>query len=67
MNKNWRKLSIIIFIALILSCALLFIFSTANSTPYTGQTIADTYNISVGESIFKGQSILIQICSVIKI
>ena len=58
MIKNWRKLSIVIFIALIFSCTLLFIFSTANSTPYTGQTIADTYNIPVGESIFKGQSIL---------
>ena len=56
--KNWRNKSLIIFLALLLVCILLFAFSFVNSAPYTGQSVADTYNISVGQSMFDGDSIL---------
>ena len=56
--KRWRRKSFIIFLALICACILLFAFSSVNSTPYTGHSVADTYNISVGQSIFEGDSIL---------
>jgi hypothetical protein len=58
MSKSWRRLSITIVLALLFICILLFAFSFVNSTPYTGQSIADEYNISVGQSIFEGESIL---------
>lgn len=56
--KSWRRTSVTIFLALLFACILLFAFSFVNSTPYTGQTIADEYNVSVGQSIFNGQSIM---------
>lgn len=55
--KSWRRTSVTIFLAILFACILLFAFSFVNSAPYTGQTIADDYNISVGQSIFNGQSI----------
>ena len=58
MSKSWRRLSLTIVLALVFICILLFAFSFVNSTPYTGQSIADEYNISVGQSIFEGESIL---------
>ena len=56
--KHWRRKSLIIFLGLLFACLLLFVFSAVSSTPYTGESVADTYNISVGQSIFDGQSIL---------
>ena len=56
--KRWRRTSFIIFLALICACILLLVFSSVSSTPYTGQSVADTYNISVGQSMFDGDSIL---------
>ncbi|MEE0901079.1 MAG: hypothetical protein UIB31_00995, partial [Methanobrevibacter sp.] len=56
--KSWRRTSLVIFLALLFACILLFAFSFVSSTPYTGQTVADTYNISVGQSMFDGDSIL---------
>lgn len=56
--KTWRRKSLIIFLALLFACILLFAFSSVSSTPYTGQSVADTYNISVGQSMFDGDSIL---------
>lgn len=56
--RSWRKTSVKIFLGLLFACILLFAFSFVNSTPYTGQSVADTYNISVGQSIFDGDSIL---------
>lgn len=56
--KHWRRKSLIIFLGLLFACVLLFVFSAVSSTPYTGESVADTYNISVGQSIFDGQSIL---------
>ena len=58
MSNSWRKISLTIFVALIFLCILLSVLSAVNSTPETGQTIAETYNISVGQSIFDGESIL---------
>ena len=52
MSRSWRGKSVIIFLA------LLFAFTFVNSTPYTGQSIAETYNLSVGQSIFEGNSVL---------
>jgi len=56
--KSWRRTSVIIFLALVFACILLFAFSFVNSAPYTGQSVADEYNISVGQSMFEGDSIL---------
>ena len=56
--RSWRRTSLVIFLALLFACILLFAFSFVSSTPYTGQTVADTYNISVGQSMFEGDSIL---------
>ncbi|WP_405276578.1 hypothetical protein [Methanobrevibacter sp.] len=56
--RSWRRTSVVIFLALIFACILLFAFSFVNSAPSTGQTVADTYNISVGQSIFDGDSIV---------
>lgn len=58
MSKNWRNKSITIFLALFFVCVLLFAFTFVNSTPYSGQSIAETYNLTVGQSIFEGQSII---------
>lgn len=58
MSKSWRSKSIKIFLGLFFVCVLLFAFSFVNSTPYTANSVADTYNITVGESLFKGDSIL---------
>ena len=56
--RSWRRTSLLIFLALLFACILLFAFSFVSSTPYTGQSVADTYNISVGQSIFNGQSVV---------
>ena len=58
MSKSWRKTSITIFLVVIVICILLFAFSFVNGTKYTGQTIAEDYNVPVGQSMFEGQSIL---------
>jgi hypothetical protein len=56
--RQWRRTSLVIFLVLIFACILLFAFSAVNSTPYTGQSVAEAYNVTVGQSIFDGQSIL---------
>ena len=58
MSRSWRKLSVTIVLALIFICGVLFVLNSVNSTPYTGQSVAETYNISVGQSIFNGESVL---------
>ena len=58
MSKNWRGKSITIFLAVLFACIFLFAFTFVNSTPYTGHSVAETYNITVGESVFAGDSIL---------
>ena len=56
--SSWRNKSITIILALFFVCILLFAFTFVNSAPYTGQSIADTYNLTVGQSVFNGDSIL---------
>lgn len=58
MDKSWRKISLTILIVLILISILLFAFSFVNSAPYTGQSVAEDYNIPVGQSMFENQSIV---------
>ena len=58
MSKSWRSKSITILLVLFSVSVLLFAFTFVNSTPYTGQSIADTYNLSIGQSIFAGDSIV---------
>ena len=58
MSKSWRNKSITIVLVLFSVSVLLFAFTFVNSTPYTGQSIAETYNLSVGQSVFDGDSIL---------
>lgn len=56
--RSWRKTSLMIFLVLLVACILLYAFSFVNSAPSTGQAVADTYNISIGQSLFDGDSIL---------
>ena len=56
--RSWRRTSVLIFFALLFACILLFALSFASSTPYTGESVAKDYNISIGQSMFAGQSIL---------
>ncbi len=58
MSKSWRRTSLIIFLALLFTCIAIFALTSVSGIQYTAQSIADDYNISVGESIFDGQSIL---------
>lgn len=55
---RWRTTSLIIFLIVLLACILTVAFSFAYSTPYTGQSIAETYDLPIGQSIFAGDSVL---------
>ena len=57
MNKDWRRISIVIFIALIVLC-LFFAISSASTASYTAQSVVDTYNIPIGQSMFENLSIV---------
>lgn len=56
MSRSWRKISIVIIIALIVLCAFLAIFNSTNE--YTAQSIVENYNVPVGQSMFENQSIV---------
>jgi hypothetical protein len=58
MSSGWRKISITIFIALIVLCALFVVFNAVNSAPYTAQSVTEDYNLPIGQSMFENQSIL---------
>ena len=55
MSKSWRKISIVIFIALLVLCV--FFAVTSATTSYTAQSVAENYNIPIGQSMFENQSI----------
>ena len=57
MSSGWRKISITIFVALIVLCAFC-VFNAINSAPYTAQSITEDYNLPIGQSMFENQSIL---------
>ena len=57
MSKSWRRISIVIFAALILLC-LFFAFTSMSTTHYTAQSVAEEYNLPIGQSVFENQSIV---------
>lgn len=57
MSRSWRKISITIFLALVI-LSVLFVVISVNSAPYTAQSVADDYNLPIGQSMFENQSIL---------
>ena len=57
MSKSWRRISIVIFAALILLC-LFFAFTSMSTTHYTAQSVAEEYNLPIGQSMFENQSIV---------
>lgn len=58
--RRWRRTSLIIFLILFLVCAGTVAFSFVSSTPYTGVSVAETYDLPIGQSIFAGDSLLNQ-------
>ncbi|MBO6123734.1 MAG: hypothetical protein J6P09_07830 [Methanobrevibacter sp.] len=57
MSKGWRKISLVIFVALIVLC-LFFVFTSVSTTHYTAQSVAEEYNLPIGQSMFENQSIV---------
>lgn len=58
MTYKWRSTSIKIILALFFISLLLFAFSFVNHTNYTGEYIAEAYDLPIGQSMFEGDSIL---------
>ena len=58
MSKSWRSKSVKIFLGLFFACVLLFAFTFVSSAQYDAHSVVDTYNITIGESLFDGDSIL---------
>ena len=56
MSKSWRKVSIVIFIALLV-LSIFFAVTSASTTSYTAQSVVEDFNIPVGQSMFENQSI----------
>lgn len=57
MSSSWRRISIVIFVALLFLC-LFFAFTSASTTNYTAKSVADEYNLPIGQSMFENQSIV---------
>lgn len=57
MSNGWRKISIAILVALIVLCAFIAVFNTASAN-YTAKSVADEYNLPIGQSMFENQSIV---------
>lgn len=57
MSSGWRKISITIFIALLLLSILFCVLGSTNAS-YSAQSVADDYNIPIGQSMFENQSIV---------
>ena len=58
MSKIWRSFSIVIIVFLIITCALIIFTNSTIGSPYTGQSITKDYNITIGQSMFEGDSII---------
>ena len=54
---SWRKISIVILIALLALCAFLAITS-ASITSYSAESVVENYHIPIGQSMFENQSIV---------
>jgi hypothetical protein len=57
MSSGWRKVSIAILIALVCLCVYLAVVGSANVN-YTAESVANDYNVPIGQSMFENQSIL---------
>ena len=57
MSKGWRKISLVIFVVLIVLC-LFFAFTSVSTTHYTAQSVAEEYNLPIGQAMFENQSIV---------
>ena len=55
--SSWRKISIVILIALLALCVFIAIIS-ASTTSYTAESVAENYHIPIGQSMFENQSIV---------
>ena len=55
--SSWRKISIVILIALLALCVFIAITS-ATTTSYTAESVAENYHIPIGQSMFENQSIV---------
>lgn len=55
--SSWRKISIVILIALLALCVFIAITS-ASTTSYSAESVAKDYNIPIGQSMFENQSIV---------
>ncbi len=58
MSYKWRNSSLKIVLILFVICVMLFAFSCVNHKSFTGKSLAETYNLPVGESMFDGDSVL---------
>lgn len=57
MNSGWRKISIVILAVLIVLCVFIAVINSASSQ-YTAESIADEYDLPIGQSMFENQSIV---------
>jgi hypothetical protein len=57
MSKGWRKISTVIFIALLALCIFFAVFNSASGS-YTAESVAKDYNLPIGQSMFENQSIV---------
>lgn len=58
MSSGWRKISITICLALIVLSILFAAFGAATNESFTAQSVAEEYNLPIGQSMFENQSIL---------
>ena len=58
MSSSWRKISVAIFIALILLSVALIAINSINSAPLTAQQVTDEFNLPIGQSMFENDSIV---------
>ena len=58
MSNEWRNTSIKIVLILFVICIMLFAFSFVNPTSFTGKSLAEAYNLPIGQSMFANDSIL---------
>lgn len=58
MSYKWRNTSIKIVLILFVVCVMLFSFSFVNPTSFTGKSLAEAYNLPIGQSMFAGDSVL---------
>ena len=58
MSYGWRNSSLKIVLILFVVCIMLFAFSFVNHKTFTGKSLAETYNLPIGESMFEGDSVV---------